>query len=150
MRLRSRSSYRSCFNPENGLGSLFAASWPSFIRALTRKTDAGRGRRHAIHRKGRIRTAAVIDVETVGLDADHPIIDLAIQRIAFDERGRIVRLGKLRQWFEDPGMPIPAQISRLTGINDTDVAGQRIDAIQAARQRCPAIRDLTLRPLTAQ
>lgn len=92
----------------------------------------------------------MIDVETVGLDADHPIIDLAIQRIAFDERGRIVRLGKLRQWFEDPGMPIPAQISRLTGINDTDVAGQRIDAIQTARQRCPAIRDLTLRPLTAQ
>ncbi len=72
--------------------------------------------------QGRVRTAAVIDVETVGLDANHPIIDLAIQRIAFDERGKIVQVGQPRQWFEDPGMPIPAEITRLTGITDADEA----------------------------
>lgn len=81
--------------------------------------------------QGQVRTAAVIDVETLGLDVDHPIIDLAIQRIAFDERGRIVRLGRLRQWFEDPGLPIPPEIVRLTGICDGDVAGQRIDEAEA-------------------
>ena len=81
--------------------------------------------------QGRVRTAAVIDVETVGLDADHPIIDLAIQRIAFDERGMIVQVGQPRQWFEDPGMPIPAEITRLTGITDADVAGKQIDADEA-------------------
>lgn len=81
--------------------------------------------------QGRVRTAAVIDVETVGLDADHPIIDLAIQRIAFDERGMIVQVGKPRQWFEDPGMPIPAEITQLTGITDADVAGKQIDADEA-------------------
>ncbi len=81
--------------------------------------------------QGAVRTAAIIDVETVGLDPDHPIIDLAIQRIAFDERGVIVRVGKPRQWFEDPGCPVPPEITRLTGITDEDVAGSRIDEVEA-------------------
>jgi DNA polymerase-3 subunit epsilon len=86
---------------------------------------------HIAAPQGQVRTAAVIDVETVGLDADDPIIDLAIQRIAFDARGVIVQVGQPRQWFEDPGMPIPAGITRLTGITDADVAGRRIDADEA-------------------
>jgi DNA polymerase-3 subunit epsilon len=80
---------------------------------------------------GPVRTAAVIDVETLGLGPDDPIIDLAIQRIAFDARGRIVRLGRLRQWFEDPGVPIPPEISALTGILDEDVRGRRINDSEA-------------------
>jgi DNA polymerase-3 subunit epsilon len=59
------------------------------------------------------------------------IIDLAIQRIAFDARGRIVRLGRLRQWFEGPGVPIPPEIVALTGISDADVRGQRIQDSEA-------------------
>jgi DNA polymerase-3 subunit epsilon len=80
---------------------------------------------------GRVRTAVVVDVETVGLDRDDAIIDLAIQRIAFDETGSIVRVGQPRQWLEDPGRPIPPEIRRLTGITDADVAGKRIDDAEA-------------------
>lgn len=82
--------------------------------------------------QGPVRTAAVVDVETTGLEIDHPIIDLAIQRIAFDGQGRIVRVGQPREWFEDPGVPIPLEITRLTGITDTDVAGTRIADAEAA------------------
>lgn len=83
--------------------------------------------------QGRVRTGGVIDVETMGLDLDldHAIIDMAIQRIAFDEGGVIVQVGQPRQWFEDPGIPIPADITRLTGITDADVAGARIEADEA-------------------
>jgi DNA polymerase-3 subunit epsilon len=81
--------------------------------------------------QGQVRTAVVIDVETIGLNLDHPIIDLAIQRIAFDERGMIVRIGKPRQWFEYPGTAIPPEITRLTGITDADVAGARINEEEA-------------------
>lgn len=81
--------------------------------------------------EGQVRTAAVIDVETLGLDQNDPIIDLAVQRIAFDERGKIVRIGQVRQWFEDPGRPIPADITKLTGIVDGDVAGNLFDEAEA-------------------
>jgi DNA polymerase-3 subunit epsilon len=81
--------------------------------------------------RGQVRTAAVIDVETLGLDREDPIIDLAIQRIAFDEFGALVQVGQPRRWFEDPGRPISKEITRLTGITDADVAGKRIADIEA-------------------
>jgi DNA polymerase-3 subunit epsilon len=104
------------------------AAHPNYrvLRALPRPDQFLLAEPHAT-----MRIAAIVDTETLGLGSDDPIIDLAVQRIAFDERGRIVRLGRMRQWFEDPGVPIPPAISALTGISDADVAGQRIDEHEA-------------------
>ena len=81
---------------------------------------------------GPLRVAVIIDTETTGLDrARDAIIDLAMVRVAFDPAGRIVRIGKLRNWLEDPGRPIPPEVTKLTGITDAQVAGRRIDEREA-------------------
>lgn len=74
------------------------------------------------------RQALFVDVETTGLDEDDPIIQLAAVPFEFGRAcGRIFAVGACETWLEDPGVPIPAEITRLTGIADADVAGQRID-----------------------
>lgn len=74
-------------------------------------------------------TALAVDVETTGLD---PLRDAIIQfgGIPFEyapQSGRIYAVGEPVVFFEDPGRPIPAEITALTGITDAQVRGQRID-----------------------
>lgn len=77
---------------------------------------------------GRLRTAAVLDTETTSLDpATGAIIELAICPVTFDARGRIVAIGPVHDWLEDPGHPLPDEIVVLTGLTDADLVGQRID-----------------------
>lgn len=72
--------------------------------------------------------AAVVDVETTGLSLDEDgIIELALRRIHFDHLGIVTYIEQPYVWLEDPGMPVPLDISRLTGITDYDVEGERID-----------------------
>jgi DNA polymerase-3 subunit epsilon len=78
------------------------------------------------------RIGVAIDVETTGLDREADrIIELAIQRFRFDDRGRIVQVGLPRVWREDPGIPIDPKITKLTGLAAEDVAGQEIDDTMA-------------------
>jgi DNA polymerase-3 subunit epsilon len=73
--------------------------------------------------------AAVVDVETTGTDPDHDkIIELGICLFEYDRlTGRIYRVLGSWEWFEDPGFPIPPEITNITGITDEMVAGQSID-----------------------
>lgn len=78
--------------------------------------------------EGRLRTAAILDTETTSLDpATGHIIELAICLVTFDRRGRIVAVGPVHDWLEDPGYSLPPEIVRLTGLTDRDLAGKQIE-----------------------
>ncbi len=82
----------------------------------------------AEHVTGTVRRVAIVDTETTGTDVLHDeIIDIAVVVIEVDEAGEIVGIASAGQALRDPGMPIPAAITRLTGISDADVAGKAID-----------------------
>jgi DNA polymerase-3 subunit epsilon len=73
--------------------------------------------------------ALYVDVETTGLDTDRDdIIQLALLPFEYaPSTGRIYGVGDPLVHMEDPGRPIPPEITVLTGISEGDVAGRRID-----------------------
>jgi len=79
---------------------------------------------------------AVVDTETTGLKVElgNRIIDLAIATCEYGrETGRLYRVVDRYESLEDPEMPIPPEITRLTGISDDMVRGQHIDEAGVAR-----------------
>lgn len=75
------------------------------------------------------RTALFVDVETTGLDHQADVIlQLCCAPFTYGVRdGRLYDVGDAQTYFEDPGRPIPPEITALTGIDDALVRGQRID-----------------------
>lgn len=75
------------------------------------------------------RRVIVLDTETTGLDSkNEKVIELAMLSVQVDmATGLPVGPVTIYESFEDPGKPIPAQITEITGIDDTMVQGQRID-----------------------
>src|SRR5712672_1412542 len=73
--------------------------------------------------------AAVVDVETTGTNPDRDrIIEFGICLFEYDhQNGRIYRVLGSWEWFEDPGVSIPPEITNITGITDEMVVGHRID-----------------------
>ena len=71
----------------------------------------------------------VLDTETTGLDSkSEKVIELAMLSVLVDTvTGLPVGPVTIYESFEDPGKPIPPQITEITGIDDSMVLGQRID-----------------------
>jgi len=71
----------------------------------------------------------VLDTETTGLDSkSEKVIELAMLSVLVDTvTGLPVGPVTVYESFEDPGKPIPPQITEITGIDDSMVQGQRID-----------------------
>ena len=73
--------------------------------------------------------AAVADVETTGTNPDRDkIIELGICLFEYDRQsGRIYKVLGSWEWLEDPGLSIPPEVTKITGITDQMVAGHSID-----------------------
>lgn len=72
--------------------------------------------------------ATIIDLETMGLDArQHEIIELGLLSFSFSTANGILEIVNTYNELNDPGKPIPPEITKVTGITDADVKGKRID-----------------------
>lgn len=86
--------------------------------------------RSAIHcRDGsETRLGIFLDLETTGLDPTRDeIIEMAMVPFTYALDGRIFEIREPFQRLRQPSLPIPEEITRLTGIDDAMVQGQSID-----------------------
>ena len=75
-----------------------------------------------------------LDTEATGLNpGTDKIIELALVPFEYDSEGRIYRILPAYNALQDPGVPISAFITRITGITDEMVAGQAIDLDEVTR-----------------
>ncbi|MCM2277433.1 MAG: exonuclease domain-containing protein [Oligoflexia bacterium] len=72
--------------------------------------------------------AAILDFETTGMSADtDQVIEGAVALVALEGNRRFGETIETYSSFNDPGVPIPELITRLTGITDAQVTGQKLD-----------------------
>ena len=82
---------------------------------------------------GPTKRAVFLDVETTGLDATKDsVIELAMLPFDYTGAGAIVAVGEAFNALRDPGIPIPPEVSKLTGISDEMVRGKHIDSSEVA------------------
>lgn len=75
-----------------------------------------------------IKIGLMVDVETTGLQhKTDQIIELGAVLFNYDPAGNIYRLSEPLHCYNDPGVPIPPEITELTGITAEKVAGQKLD-----------------------
>jgi len=74
-------------------------------------------------------TAAVVDVETSGLDfRNDKIIEIAIRTLRFHKpTGHLISVDETYSALQEQNFPLTAEITRITGIIDQDLKGQNIE-----------------------
>ena len=74
------------------------------------------------------KTGILLDTETTGLDPrKDEVIELGMVKFDYLPDGRVVGVRGIFSSFNEPSVPIPTEVTALTGITDEMVAGQRID-----------------------
>lgn len=78
--------------------------------------------------RSNVKTGIYLDTETTGFDSQiEHIIELAMVKFEFSSDGTLYGIGDEFNQLNDPGVPIPPEITNITGITDEMVAGERID-----------------------
>ena len=80
------------------------------------------------------RRGLYVDCETTGFSPEHDaVIELALLPFTYTLAGTVVEVlhDEAEVHRNDPGRPLPAEITHLTGLTDDDVRGERID-VEAA------------------
>ena len=74
------------------------------------------------------KTGILLDTETTGLDPrKDEVIELGMVKFDYLPDGHVVGVRGIFSSFNEPSVPIPTEVTALTGITDEMVAGQRID-----------------------
>lgn len=72
--------------------------------------------------------AAIIDLETMGIDATQDeIIEIGLLSFSFSNEEGILEIKHSYNELNDPGKPIPPEITKITGIRNEDVVGKTIN-----------------------
>lgn len=76
-----------------------------------------------------IRIGSVLDVETTGLNqSQDKVIEIGVRQFKFNrESGEVLVFGESYSSFQDPGMALSEEVTRITGITDAMVKGHQID-----------------------
>jgi DNA polymerase-3 subunit epsilon len=86
-----------------------------------------------VERPAGSRIAIILDTETTGLDPTRDeVIELGMVAFTYDELG-IGDVVDIYSELREPGVPISAEITRITGITSQMVAGRSIDPAAVAR-----------------
>jgi DNA polymerase-3 subunit epsilon len=73
----------------------------------------------------------ILDVETTGLDSDiDEVIELGMMKFSFARNGDIGQVIEQYRSFNEPTVSIPEEITRLTGIRQSDVKDHRISDVE--------------------
>jgi DNA polymerase-3 subunit epsilon len=79
------------------------------------------------------RSGLFVDVETTGLDPSRDeIVELAMVPFTYGMDGRIFHVDPTFEKLREPGQPLSARITALTGITTGMVAGKTIDPIEVS------------------
>lgn len=85
-------------------------------------------------RQGEVAKILILDTETTGLDSSKDsLIELALLLVDVDKAtGLPLQVQEVYDELEDPGRPIPAEATKVTGITDAMVAGKKLDEARIA------------------
>jgi len=104
------------------------------VEAISKHPDYQLLKRVPLTIKSRINTesksfiATIVDLETMGLDATkNEIIEVGLLSFSFSTSDGILAVVDSYNELNDPGKPIPDEVTKVTGITDEDVKGKAID-----------------------